>query len=150
MTVSAAQVPRATDASHLILYDGVCGLCDRLVRFVLERDRRCVFNFASLQSDTGRNLVERFGANPDEVSSFFVVADYRGDPGRMFSKSRAAMFVARELGWPWKAAAVMGVLPAAIRDRVYDLIARNRYRIFGRVEQCQFPRPEFRRRFIDL
>jgi predicted DCC family thiol-disulfide oxidoreductase YuxK len=119
------------------------------VRFVLERDRRPVFRFASLQSETGRGLVERFGHNPNELNSFFVVANYRRDGERMLGKSLAVLFVARELGWPWKAAGAFGLLPLPLRDRTYDLIARSRYRVFGRFEQCQIPPPEFRRRFID-
>ena len=67
----------------------------------------------------------------------------------MFSRSSAALFVAGELGWPWKAAVLLRVLPAAVLDRVYDVVARNRYRVFGRYEQCLMPRPEFRSRFVE-
>ena len=93
-------------------------------------------------------MVERFGGNPDELTSFYVLANYRTDRARMFSRSSAALFVAGELGWPWKAAVLMRV-PRAILDRVYDVVARNRYRVFGRFEQCLTPRPEFRSRFVE-
>jgi predicted DCC family thiol-disulfide oxidoreductase YuxK len=148
MAGSPAQVPPVTEGAHLVLYDGVCGLCDRLLQFLLEHDRRAVFSFASLQSDVGRAMVERFGADPNELTSFHVLANYRTNHGQMFSRSRAALFVAGQLGWPWKAAILARVLPTAFLDRAYDLVARNRYRLFGRVEQCLTPRPELRGRFV--
>ena len=148
MTGSPAQVPPLTEGTHLVLYDGVCGLCSRLLQFLLKHDRRAVFTFASLQSEVGRATVERFGGNPDELSSFYVLANYRSNHPRMFSRSSAALFVAGQLGWPWKMAALMRLLPPAIRDRLYNVVARNRYRVFGRFEQCLTPRPEFRGRFV--
>jgi predicted DCC family thiol-disulfide oxidoreductase YuxK len=137
------------ESAHLVLYDGVCGLCNRLLQFLLKHDRRNVFVFASLQSAVGRAMVERFGGNPDDLSSFQVLANYRTNHPQMFSRSSAALFVAGQLGWPWKITAVLRVLPNAILDRLYDVIARNRYRVFGRFEPCLAPRPEFRRRFIE-
>ena len=132
-----------------MLYDGVCGLCSRLLQFLLEHDRRAVFTFASLQSAVGRAMVGRFGGNPNELASFHVLANYRADNPQMFSRSHAALFVAGELGWPWKAAVLARVLPTAMLDRAYNVVARNRYRMFGRFEQCLTPRPEFRGRFIE-
>jgi predicted DCC family thiol-disulfide oxidoreductase YuxK len=155
MTDSPAQAPvDAQDAqeaqgAHLVLYDGVCGLCSRLLQFLLKHDHRAVFNFASLQSATGKAIVERCGGDPHELTSFYVLANYRTPASRFFTKSRAALFVAGELGWPWKVARVAGILPTALLDRVYDLVARTRYRVFGRYEQCLVPRPEYRRRFVD-
>ena len=135
--------------AHLILYDGVCGLCSRLLQFLLRHDRRRVFSFASLQSAVGRSIVERSGGNPAELTSFYVVADYRTAASRVFTRSDAVLFVAGALGRPWKAAQVMRFVPSAIRDRAYDVVVRNRYRVFGRFDQCLVPSPEFRRRFID-
>ena len=143
------QVPSVAEGAHLVLYDGVCGLCSRLLAFLLKHDRRAVFTFASLQSATGRAMVARCGGNPDELTSFYVLANYRTGHARMFSRSSAALFLAGELGWPWKAAVLMRVLPTAILDRVYDVVAQSRYRIFGRYEQCLAPRPEFRSRFVE-
>jgi predicted DCC family thiol-disulfide oxidoreductase YuxK len=149
MTASAAQASSVAEGAHLVLYDGVCGLCSRLIQFLLEHDRRAVFHFASLQSAVGMDMVERCGGTPHELTSFYVLANYRTGHARMLSRSRAALFVAGELGWPWKVAVLMRVVPTAILDRVYDIVARTRYRLFGRFEQCLTPRPEFRRRFID-
>ena len=148
MAQSLMQDP-AGGGTHLVLYDGVCGLCNRLLQFLLAHDRRAIFAFASLQSAIGRSTVERFGGNPDELSSFYVVSNFRTDRARMVGRGRAALFVAGELGWPWKAAVLFRVVPTAILNRVYDVVARNRYRVFGRLERCLMPRPEYRRRFID-
>ena len=132
-----------------MLYDGVCGLCSRLLQFLLTHDRRAVFTFASLQSTVGRTMVERFGGDPNELASFHVLANYRGKGPQMFSRSSAALFVAGQLGWPWKAAVLARALPTAMLDHVYNAVARNRYRMFGRFDQCLTPGPEFRGRFIE-
>jgi predicted DCC family thiol-disulfide oxidoreductase YuxK len=132
-----------------VVYDGVCGLCSSLLQFLLTHDRRGVFAFASLQSRTGRTVIERFGDDPADLTSFYVLANYRTDRSRTLARSKAALFVAGQLGWPWKAAVMARVLPGAVLDRAYDVIARNRYRVFGRFEQCLDPRPEFRGRFIE-
>jgi predicted DCC family thiol-disulfide oxidoreductase YuxK len=108
-----------------------------------------VFRFASLQSAVGRSIVERTGGNPSELTSFHVVADYQTAASRVFTRSDAVLFVAGALGWPWRAARLTRFVPHAIRDHAYDLVARSRYRVFGRYEHCLLPRPEFRNRFID-
>ena|SRR5207244_4097371 len=153
MAVSPAQAASGASGGrgeHLLLYDGVCGLCSRLLRFVLPRDRRRVFDFASLQSPTGRAVIERAGGNPDELTSFYVIEKYRTPGAKVIARSRAALFVAAALGWPWKAAGVLGVLPTSWLDGFYDLIATHRYRVFGRREQCLVPRPESQDRFVDF
>jgi predicted DCC family thiol-disulfide oxidoreductase YuxK len=94
-------------------------------------------------------MVEHFGADPNKLASFHVLANYRTNHVQMFSRSSAALFVAGQLGWPWKAAVVARVLPAACLDHAYNVVARNRYRMFGRHEQCLTPRPEFRDRFVE-
>jgi predicted DCC family thiol-disulfide oxidoreductase YuxK len=136
-------------AAHLVLYDGVCGLCSRLLQFLLRHDRRRVFSFAALQSAVGQSIVEQSGGNPGELMSFYVVADYQTAASRVFTQSDAALFVAGALGWPWRAAQLMRFVPHAIRDRVYAVVARNRYRLFGRFDHCLIPSREVRNRFID-
>jgi predicted DCC family thiol-disulfide oxidoreductase YuxK len=135
---------------HLVLYDGVCGLCNRLNQFVLERDRRAVFDFASLQSAAGRSAVQRFGRNPDHLDTFHVVTNYRSDRAALLSKSRAALFVIKTIGGGWTWLRTFGVLPEALLDRGYDLIARHRYRLFGRSESCLMPSADYKTRFIDV
>jgi predicted DCC family thiol-disulfide oxidoreductase YuxK len=149
MADSHAQGPPHAEAVHLVLYDGVCGLCSSLLQFLLTHDRRGVFAFASLQSQTGRTVVEHFGGDPADLTSFYVLANYRTDRSRTLARSKAALFVAGQLGWPWRAAVFARVLPGSVLDRAYDVIARNRYRVFGRFAQCLAPRPEFRSRFIE-
>jgi predicted DCC family thiol-disulfide oxidoreductase YuxK len=134
---------------HLVLYDGVCGLCSRLLRFTIKHDRRSVFRFASLQSAVGKAMVARSGGNPDDLNSFYVFANFRTPHSSVLTRSNAALFVAGELGWPWKALRVAGLLPAVLRDRAYNIIARFRYRLFGRYDHCEIPSPEVRSRFID-
>jgi predicted DCC family thiol-disulfide oxidoreductase YuxK len=149
MDHSVAQASSGGQGVHLVLYDGVCGLCNRLLQFLLVVDHRAVFEFASLQSATGRAIVERAGGHPDGLNSFYVSANYRTPRARVITKGEAALFVAGELGWPWKLTGLMRALPSGWLDRAYDLVARNRYRVFGRHEECLAPRPEFRNRFVE-
>src|SRR5918992_2152136 len=110
MTDSATQPASVVEGAHLVLYDGVCGLCSSLLQFLLTHDRRAVFAFASLQSATGTAMVEGLGGDPTELTSFYVLADYRTRHRRMLVRSEAALFVARQLGWPWRAAVIAGLL----------------------------------------
>ncbi len=134
---------------HLLLYDGVCGLCDRFVRFVLAHDPGRRFRFAALQSSVGRNLVSAFGRDPDRLDTVCVVVDYRSAAGRVLSRSAAALFVLGQLGWPWRLATVLRRVPAAPRDWLYDRVAAHRYRLFGRRASCPAPDPRHRDRFLD-
>jgi predicted DCC family thiol-disulfide oxidoreductase YuxK len=149
MVDSKAQPSSGVPGTHLVLYDAVCGLCSRLLQFLLRHDRRRMFSFASLQSAVGRSIVARSGGSPAELTSFYVVADYQTAASRVFTRSDAALFVAVALGWPWRAAQLIRFVPHAVRDRAYDVVARSRYRVFGRYDRCLVPRPEFRSRFID-
>lgn len=133
---------------HLLLYDGVCGLCDHVVQTVLARDREQLFDFASLQSPVSTALLARHRREPDALDTVYVVADYQTATPRLLDKGEAALFVATRLGWPWKAARPLGVLPRRLLNAGYDVVARYRYRLFGRYDQCVLPRPEHRARFI--
>ena len=141
MTSSSAQHPPTSPALHLILYDGVCGLCNGFVQFVLKHDRRRLFHFASLQSAVGEATLQRFGSHSDDLSTVSVVVDYQGPAGQRLTKGRAVLFVMTSLGWPWRAAAWLGVAGDPVLDRLYDLIATHRYRLFGRLERCALPPP---------
>jgi predicted DCC family thiol-disulfide oxidoreductase YuxK len=127
----------------VVLYDGTCGLCDRSVQLILRHDRRGRFRFAALQSDIGRALLERHGLAVDALDTVVLVED-----GRAFVKSRAALGIARWMDAPWPALRVLAVIPRPVRDFLYDRLAKNRYRIFGRVDACMLPPPEVRARFL--
>jgi len=143
------QGPEDAGGAHLVLYDGVCGLCNRLLQFLLVHDHRAVFAFAALQSSIGETMVERFDGNPHDVNSFYVFANYKTAGTVAFTRSRAALFVAHELGWPWRVLCAAGVLPTLALDLIYDFIARNRYRVFGRSETCLVPAAHMRNRFVE-
>ncbi len=135
---------------HLILYDGVCGLCNRLNRFVLKRDTIGVFQFASLQSRLGQSLLRGYGTDPGNLKTLYVVVNYGSQSPVLLSKSRAALFVLKTLGGPWRLAAILGVFPRRLLDWAYDLVARHRYAVFGRYESCLMPSPEYKNRYIDV
>lgn len=149
MVGQGSQEPAVVEGRHLILFDGVCGLCDHLVQFVLKRDRQGVFRFASLQSRVGREAVVQAGGDPSVLTTMYVVADFQRRGQRTLTKSQAALFVVDQLGWPWRLALAARVVPRPLLDPVYDLVARFRYRLFGRVEHCVVPTPEFRQRFLE-
>jgi predicted DCC family thiol-disulfide oxidoreductase YuxK len=138
------------DGRHLLLFDGDCGLCGSLVQFVLARDPAGTFHFASLSSPYGRSTVAYYGGDADDTSTMYVVVDFRTPQARPLIRSRAALFVIGAIGWPWKAVTLFGVLPTALLERLYDVVARNRYRVLGRREQCLMPRAEWQDRFVDL
>ena len=149
MAVLRANRSSPPEGAHLVLYDGVCGLCNRLLQFVLKHDSHAVFRFASLQSPIGIATVARWGGDPRDLSSLYVVAHFRKPYARLFTRSDAALFVARQLGWPWRMLFITALVPARFRDRAYDLVARSRYRVFGRYERCLLPSTASRSRFID-
>lgn len=133
--------------SHLVLYDGVCGLCHRVVLWILRRDRAGLFHFAALDSAAARQALATMAPLPENTDSLVVIAG-RGRPGsRALVTSEAAIFVAATLGWPWRAAVALRVLPRPLRDGAYDLIARYRYRVFGRFETCPVPPARWKDRF---
>ena len=135
-------------AHPIILYDGVCGLCNRLNQFTLSRDKRGVFRFAALQSSFARELLTRHDANPDDLDTFYVVTDHGGAAERLRSRARAALYVLRVLGGPWRIFTVFGILPTFMLNLGYRFIARTRYRLFGKHDQCLLPEPGWKERFI--
>jgi len=137
-------------ASPIILYDGVCGLCNRFVQFVLRHDKRLVFRFAPLQSQFAQSILHRHGVDSGVMQTVYVVNN-PGENEQLLMRAGAALFVMNELGGVWRMfSALSRVLPRRLRNVVYDWVARHRYRFFGRHETCPMPSPEVRRRFLDL
>jgi predicted DCC family thiol-disulfide oxidoreductase YuxK len=135
----------------IILYDGVCGLCNRLVQFVLKRDDGDRFRFATLQSGFARSLLERHNSNPDDLDTFYLALDYGQPNERLLSRNDAAAAVLEELGRIWRVwGSLIRLFPRRVRDWQYNLIARNRYHLFGRYESCPIPDPNIRHKFLDL
>lgn len=124
----------------VILFDGVCNLCTGSVQFVIARDSRKQFRFASLQSPVAEKLLGR----RDDLESMVLVQD-----GEIYRKSTAALRIARRLDGLWPALAVFLVVPRFLRDAVYDWIGRRRYRMFGKRDVCWTPRPELADRFLN-
>ena len=141
----------APDPNTIILYDGVCGLCNRLVQFLLNRDSHDSFRFASLQSEFAAEILRRHNASPDDLDTMYVVLNY-GLPGEQIaSRSDAAVVALRELGGGWAAlGTALQALPRWMRNWGYNLVARNRYRIFGKYDSCPIPSERDRSKFLDL
>jgi predicted DCC family thiol-disulfide oxidoreductase YuxK len=135
----------------ILLYDGTCGFCNRLVQFILRRDRNAMFRFASLQSPFAARILTRHGANPTTLDTVYVVLNYELPDEPLLSRSAAAVFVLDHLGgFSRLAGSLLRFLPKFLRDAAYNTVARNRYRIFGRSEACVLPREQDRPRFLDL
>ncbi|EIJ40405.1 hypothetical protein JoomaDRAFT_3463 [Galbibacter orientalis DSM 19592] len=130
----------------IILFDGVCNLCNRSVQFVIKRDSKDVFRFASLQSDLGKKLLAERSINPQETDSIVLI-----EPNvAYYTRSSAAIEIAKELGGLWSLISAFNyILPENIRDSIYNFIAKNRYKWFGKKDECPLPTPEQRRKFIE-
>ena len=130
-------------ADHLILFDGVCGFCTRGVQTLFRLDRRGLLHFAPLQSDLGRQICLANGLDPEKFDTFI----YARPSQPILVRSDAALAIAARLGFPWSLLRVFRLVPRPLRDAAYDLVARNRFRFFGRRETCHLPTPEERSRF---
>lgn len=128
----------------VILFDGVCNFCDAWVQFVIRRDRDRIFRFSALQSPTGQKLLEQFQMPIDELSTMVLI-----DGNRSFVRSSAALRILSRLRWPWPILQVLLVVPAFLRDPVYNSIAKRRYRWFGKKQCLVLPVAEQRDRFLE-
>ena len=133
----------------IVLYDGVCGLCNQLVQFLLKRDKHDQLRYASLQSDFASKILVRHGLNPKDLDTVCVVINYEETDERVLTRSTAILNVIKNLGGIWKVAALGQVVPRPIRDLLYEMVARNRYRMFGKYETCMLPEPRHRAKFLD-
>jgi len=126
-----------------ILFDGVCNLCNGSVNFVIRKDRRKTFTFASLQSDAGQRLLEKFDLANKNIDSIVLITERA-----VHLKSEAVLHIAARLPFPWPLLKIFRFVPLTVRDHLYDFIAHHRYRWFGRQETCMLPSPDTRNRFL--
>jgi predicted DCC family thiol-disulfide oxidoreductase YuxK len=131
------------EPSPVIYFDGVCNLCTGTVQFVLKRDKRKIFRFASLQGEGGRKMLDDHELPAQHYQTFILK-----EGGKIFTRSTAALRVFKLLGGAWSLLYVFMIIPAFIRDAVYNFISNNRYRWFGKKEECWLPSPEWENRFI--
>ncbi len=132
-----------TPQFSIILFDGVCNFCNNSINFVMDRDTNGAFKFASLQSDIGQELLKQKGLKTSDFDSIVLLKN-----GTVYQKSDAALEITRELNGLWSWLYIFKIVPRFIRDFFYNIIARNRYRWFGKTEACRLPTPELRARFL--
>ena len=138
-------VPPFLDDTALLVFDGVCVLCSASARFILKRDRARRFRFATAQSPLGQALFRHYGLDAQAFETNLVLIE-----GRAYGKLDTVVAAGTELGGVWRVSSVLRLLPRSAADWLYDSVARNRYRLFGRTEHCMMPPPQWRDRFIDL
>ncbi|MFD1061859.1 thiol-disulfide oxidoreductase DCC family protein [Winogradskyella litorisediminis] len=131
---------------QLILFDGVCNLCNSSVLYVIKRDKKNLFLFAPLQSNIGEQIINEFNIDTTETDSIIL---YNPSEQKIYSKSTAALKVAKLLSYPTKLLSGFLIVPASIRNWVYDFIAKNRYKWYGKKESCMIPTPELKAKFLD-
>ena len=139
-----AAIPRFDETRPLIVFDGVCVLCSRSMRFIAQHEATGRLQFTSAQSALGQSLFAHYGLDAEAFETVLLIED-----GRAFGKRDALVGIARHLRWPWRAAQLYGLVPPFVADRGYDLIANRRYRLFGKAEACLRPDPSWAARVID-
>lgn len=127
----------------VILFDGVCNLCNGSVLFIIKRDPRSQFYFAALQSDFGNKQLKNFGLPATELNSVLLIKG-----GTLYQKSNAALEIAKHLNGLWPVIYIFKIIPPFLRDGIYTWVARNRYRWFGKKDACMIPTPELKSRFL--
>jgi predicted DCC family thiol-disulfide oxidoreductase YuxK len=128
----------------IVLFDGVCNLCNAVVRFIIDHDKKDRFRFASLQGETGQALLKKFRLSSDAMKSFVLI-----DGEKVYTRSTGALVLCRHLGGAWNVLYMLIVIPPVIRDGVYRFVARNRYRWFGKRAACALPTPALQKKFLD-
>lgn len=128
---------------HIIIFDGVCNLCNSSVNFIIKRDKKNVFQFASLQGNTAQDLIAKYDAERVGFDTFLLIKN-----DKCFYRTDAALEIIKDLSGFWFLFRPFNWLPRPIRDCVYRFIARNRYRIFGKMDKCMIPSPELKNKFL--
>ena len=130
---------------ELILFDGVCNLCNTSVQLVIKNDKNNIFLFAPLQGQTAKDIISKYNIDTSKVDSILLYIPEKG----LFLKSTAALKIASRLGFAWNLLSLFLIIPAFIRNWIYDLIAKNRYKWFGKKEACMFPTKELKSKFLE-
>lgn len=130
----------------LILFDGVCNLCNNSVQYVIKHDKKNLFMFTALQSETGKQIIKKFKIDTSQIDSILL---FNPKKDIITYKSSAALKVAFDLGFPTHLLSVFLIIPSFIRNGVYDFIARNRYKWYGKKEACMVPTPELKSKFLE-
>ena len=135
-----------TEAQHsIVLFDGVCNLCNSAVQFIIKRDKTDRYRFSALQSEIGKKLSSERNIDTQKIDSIILI-----EPGKAYYiKAAAALQIGKSFGGLWKALAIFEWIPPVISNWVYDLVAKNRYRWFGRKEHCMIPTQELKAKFLD-
>ena len=141
---------REHESEAIVLYDGVCGLCNRAVQFLLKKDRHDRLQFASLQSEFAAGLLKRHGLDPKGLDTVYAVLNYGKPNETLLAKGDAFLFFAKAIGGIWNVARVGRILPRPVRNWLYDFIARHRYQVFGKSESCMLPDPKQRHKFLEV
>ncbi len=128
----------------IILFDGVCNLCDKSVQFIIKNDKKKHFRFAALQSNAGQRLLTQYGISTTELNSFILIYN-----NQVYNKSSGALHVAKLLGGGWIFFYSLIIIPKFLRDSIYDFISEHRYKWFGKKEACMIPTPELKARFLN-
>lgn len=140
----------ASIGKHIVFFDGVCGFCNRFIQFVLENDKADLFSFASLQSSFANVTLAKRGINSGDLNTVYIIANYGTEQEKILNKSDAVFFAGRQLStWVSPFATVFGFVPKPLRDFGYGIVAKIRYRLFGKLEHCMLPTPETRAKFIE-
>jgi predicted DCC family thiol-disulfide oxidoreductase YuxK len=141
---------RITNATlTIVFYDGVCGLCNRLNAFLIPRDRHRTLRFAPLQGELARRTLTSHQRDPSDLDTVYVIAEWQTPRERVLERSRAILHTLDQLGGGWKLLARVGaIVPLTLADAGYRVVARNRYRMFGRFDSCPVPPPDWRDRFV--
>jgi len=141
MSLDYNQLPKN---SKIILFDGVCNLCNNAIQFVIKRDKNKIFHYTSLQGELGKQLLAERNIDPEKIDSIILI-----DPNvAYYLKSTAALEISKKLSGLWPLMRVFLILPVSFRDRVYDFIAKNRYKWFGKKESCIIPTKEQQALFL--
>lgn len=128
----------------ILLFDGVCNLCNGAVQFIIARDKNDIFRFASLQSEIGQQLLQKYQVQSEPLSTVVLI-----DEGHVYTHLEVTLRIVHHFGGIWLLLKILYLLPRSFRDRLYHFIARNRYRWFGKKETCWLPRPELKTKFLD-